>query len=134
MTIRKGNAPKTIPHKLTVTGQGETNTLQLTYHNRKASELEEKIKGLREASLKIQEQITELSNSKAKGFEKKLEELRAKDEPFLPAMVTFLVAEWDTDYSLGLEGIKELEDDRPGILQAIFQGYHRARQFALEKN
>lgn len=105
MAIKKGNAPKTIPAKLELVGGGESNTLSLTFHNRKPSEL--------------QGQVEELKNSA---------------EPFLPAMVLFVVKEWDTDYSLSVEGIKEMEDERPGMCDAILAGFHQCRRVALEGN
>lgn len=105
MAIKKGNAPKTIPAKLEITGGGETNTLDLVFHNRKPSELQSKV-----------------------------DELKGSKEPFLPAMVLFVVQSWDTDYSLGLEGILEAEDERPGLCDAILQGFHKVRQVALEGN
>lgn len=104
--IKKGNAPKTIPAKLEIVGGGETNTLELTFHNRKPSEIEAKV-----------------------------EELKGTKDPFLPSMVLFVVKEWpDTDYSLSLEGILEMEDERPGICDAILQGFHKVRRVALEGN
>lgn len=105
MAIMKGNAPKTIPAKLEIVGGGETNTLSLTFHNRKPSE-----------------------------FQARLDELKGSDDPFLPTMVLFVVKEWESDYSLSLEGIQELEDERPGICDAILQGFHKVRRVALEGN
>ncbi|MFT0533926.1 hypothetical protein ACMHYJ_14025 [Castellaniella hirudinis] len=105
MAIKKGNAPKTIKAKLELAGGGETNTLDLTYHNRKAKEVQDK-----------------------------MESMKKSKAPFLPTMVLFLVKEWDTDYSLSLEGILELEDERPGICAAILQGFHNNRMVALQGN
>lgn len=110
MAIKKGNAPKTIPAKLEIVGGGESNTLSLTFHNRKPSELQAK--------------IDEMKQSKSK----------SKD-PFLPTMVLFVVKDWeDTGYSLSLEGIQEAEDERPGLCDAILQGFHKVRRVALEGN
>uniref|UniRef100_UPI00333EFA9E hypothetical protein n=1 Tax=Castellaniella defragrans TaxID=75697 RepID=UPI00333EFA9E len=105
MAIKKGNAPKTIPAKLEIVGGGETNTLDIVYHNRKPSELQGRV-----------------------------DELKGTKEPFLPAMVLFVVKEWDSDYSLSQEGILEMEDERPGMCDAILQGFHKFRQVALEGN
>lgn len=105
MAIKKGNAPKTIPAKLTIKGQGETNVLNLTYHNHKSTE-----------------------------FKEFVESLQGKKDPFFPSLAVHIVAEWDTDYSLSIEGMQELEDERPGTLQSIVEGFHKSRQFALEKN
>lgn len=105
MAVMKGNAPKTIPAKLEITGGGETNTLSITFHNRKPSE-----------------------------FQARLDELKDSKDPFLPSMVLFVVKEWESDYSLSLEGIQEIEDERPGICDAILQGFHKVRRVALEGN
>lgn len=105
MAIMRGNSPRTIPAKLEITGGGETNTLSLTFHNRKPSELQAKI-----------------------------DELKDSKDPFLPSMVLFVVKEWETDYSLSLEGLQEAEDERPGLCDAILQGFHKVRRVALEGN
>lgn len=44
MSIKKGGSPKTLPATLTITGQGSTDKLDITYHNRKTSELKERLK------------------------------------------------------------------------------------------
>lgn len=105
MAIKKGNAPKTIPAKLELTGGGETNTLSLSFHNRKPSD-----------------------------FEARIEELRDSKEPLLPSLVVYVVKEWETDFSLSIEGVLEMEDERPGIANAIIQGFHRVRQVELQGN
>ena len=105
MAIMKGNAPKTIPAKLEIVGGGETNTLSLTFHNRKPSEIQTK-----------------------------LDELKDSKDPFLPSMVLFVVKEWESDYSLSIEGVLEMEDERPGICDAILQGFHKVRRVELEGN
>ncbi len=105
MAIKKGNAPKTIPSKLDIVGGGESNTLSLTFHNRKPSELQARV-----------------------------DEMKESKDPFLPSMVLFVVKEWDTDYSLSIEGALEMEDERPGICDAILKGFHKVRQVELEGN
>lgn len=105
MAIKKGNAPKTIPAKLEIVGGGETNTMAVTFHNRKPSELQTR-----------------------------LDELKDLKDPFLPSMVLFIVKEWDTDYSLSIEGVMEMEDERPGLADAIIKGFHRVRQVELQGN
>lgn len=105
MAIKKGNAPKTIPAKLEIVGGGETNMMNLTFHNRKPSEMEARI-----------------------------EELKESTDAFLPSMVLFVVKEWDTDYSLSLEGVMEMEDERPGMCDAVLQGFHKVRRVTLEGN
>lgn len=105
MAVMRGNAPKSIPAKLEITGGGETNTLSITFHNRKPSE-----------------------------FQAKLDELKDSKDPFLPSMVLFVTQTWESDYSLSLEGILEAEDERPGLCDAILQGFHKVRRVSLEGN
>lgn len=105
MAIKKGSSPKTFPAKLTITGSGEKASMNITFHNRKVSEIDAMVK-----------------------------EVEGSKEPFLPSLVLFLVSEWDTDFSLSLEGIKELEDERPGVCEAILELFHAERRAKREKN
>lgn len=105
MALKKGSAPKTLPAKLELIGGGEKTTLNLTFYNRKPSEIT--------------------------AHEK---ETRQTDKPFLAEMVFYLIKEWDTDYSLSIEGIVELEDERPGICEAILQGFWQVRKVNLQGN
>jgi len=105
MAIKKGNAPKTFPAKLEIVGGGESNTLNVTFHNRKASEMQARY-----------------------------DELKGSTAPFLPQMVLYVVKEWDADYSLSVEGLVEMEDERSGILDAILKGFHETRRVKLEGN
>ncbi|MCX5592024.1 hypothetical protein [Alcaligenes endophyticus] len=105
MAIKKGNAPKTISAKLDITGGGESNTISLVFHNRKPSEIREKAK-----------------------------DLETSKDPFLPSLLLYLVKEWDTGYSLSIEGVLDMEDERPGLSDALIQGFHRVRRLELEGN
>lgn len=93
-------APETLPATLTLKGQGETVKLNVTYHNRKQSEINE---------------------------------LLAEGKT-VADVVLFMVKEWDADYELSTAGIAELDDARPGILEGVMHGFHRARRMELEKN
>lgn len=105
MAIKKGNAPKSFPAELELVGGGESSKLKLTYHNRKPSELEDWLKGL-----------------------------EGSDAPFMPSMVLYIVKSMETDYSLSLEGVLEMEDERPGICDAIIAGFHQTRRVTLQGN
>jgi hypothetical protein len=48
--------------------------------------------------------------------------------------VLFMVKEWDSEYPLTEEGVKEVENERPGILYAIVEAFYMARKYAREKN
>jgi hypothetical protein len=104
---RKG----TIATLLTITGQGETVTFEVTYHNRRQSEVE--------ATLN-----------------KALAQLENADDPGdgIPGVVLSMVESWDSEYPLTIEGIKEMEDDRPGILLGVIKGFHDARKVDKAKN
>lgn len=105
MAIKKGNAPKSYPAKLEIVGGGETNILNVVFHHRKSSEMKAKV-----------------------------DELKGSPEAFLPMLVLFVVKEWDTDHSLSLEGVQEMEDERQGICDAILAGFHKTRRVELEGN
>ena len=55
-------------------------------------------------------------------------------EEMLGSVLLKLIDRWDADYPLSIEGIDAFEDQRPGIINALFQGYHQARRVELEKN
>lgn len=105
MALRKGSAPKTLPAKLELIGGGEKTTLSLTFHNRKPSEIT------------AHEQLT-----------------RQTEKPFLAEMLFYLIKDWETDYSLSIEGIVDLEDERPGICEAILKGFWEVRKVTLQGN
>lgn len=50
------------------------------------------------------------------------------------ALLLKMIHSWECEYDLSLEGLKELEDDRPGILFGIIEGYHQARRVERSKN
>ena len=45
-----------------------------------------------------------------------------------------LIHDWDAGYPLSVEGLDTLEDEHPGVLRGLFDGYLRARRVELEKN
>jgi hypothetical protein len=100
MSLKKGSGPKSLPATLTITGQGSTDKLDVTYHNRKQSEIRERLEsGVTMASL-----------------------------------IAFLVESWNTDFDLTEEGVREFEDEYPGIVEILFAGFHQTRRKELEKN
>lgn len=90
---------------LTLKGQGDSITFNITYHNRKQSEVDAVIE-----------------NPDRLAHERVLD------------TVLFMVKEWDSEYVLTEEGLKELEDDRPGTIMGIIEGFHAARQVSRAKN
>lgn len=100
MSLKKGAGPKLLPATLTITGQGSTDKLDVTYHNRKQSEIRERI----EANVSM------------------------------ASLIVFLVESWATDFDLTEEGVKEFEDEYPGIIEGVLSGFHSARRKELEKN
>lgn len=100
MSLKKGGGPKTLPVTLTITGQGSTDKLNLVYHNRKSSEVRERI----------------------------------KDDVSLASIVPFVVESWDTDFPLTEEGVTEFEDEYPGIITAVLDGFWKARRKEVEGN
>lgn len=100
MSLKKGSGPKTLPATLTITGQGSTDKMDVTYHNRRQSEVIE----------------------------------RAQSGVAMGALVVFVVESWDTDFDLTEEGIQAFEDEYPGIVGILMEGFHQARRKELEKN
>lgn len=52
----------------------------------------------------------------------------------LAEILVQLIAEWDADYPLSVDGFRELEDERPGCLAGLYEGWHRARLAEREGN
>ncbi|WPJ54332.1 hypothetical protein RCIP0075_00010 [Klebsiella phage RCIP0075] len=52
----------------------------------------------------------------------------------LPELLVQLIAEWDAEYPLSTEGFAELEDERPGCLEALVQAYVKTRTLEREGN
>lgn len=102
--------PDAIKTTLAVTGQGETFKFDVTYYNRKQSEVVEAV---------------------AKAQQAAIEEQRSET---VADTILYLVKDWDSEYPLTKEGVMEMEDDRPGLLMAIITGFHRARQVEVAKN
>ena len=45
-----------------------------------------------------------------------------------------VVKSWDAEYELTPEGVAQLQQDRPGLVFAVLQGFYRGRVAALQKN
>lgn len=54
------------------------------------------------------------------------------DEP--AETLLYILKDWESEYPLTLEGIRELEDARPGMVIAMIYGYHEARRVEKVKN
>ena len=52
----------------------------------------------------------------------------------LGGVVPYLVESWDTDFPLTEEGVADFDDEYPGTVKAVIDGYHEARQKEAEKN
>ena len=109
---RKG----TIATLLTIKGQGEEATFKVTYHNRRQSEVQAKLDEALAAMSKPDDQISD------------------DDRNGLANVVLFMVESWETEYEVSLVGIKEMEDDRPGLIAGILAGFHDARKVEKVKN
>lgn len=115
----KKNRPLTIPATLKIKSQGETIKFDVEYHNLKQSEW------------------TDFLNERA-------EEARAylalpldelpKKKMSIADTVLKIVKSWDSEYELTREGIEEMHDDRPGLVNAIVEGFDLARQAERVKN
>jgi hypothetical protein len=59
---------------------------------------------------------------------------RLEEKGSVAAYVPWIVKEWDTDFALTEEGVTEFEDEYPGIVRAVLDGWHLARHKEAEKN
>lgn len=109
MLTRK--TPDTLATELKIVGQGETATFDVVYHNRK------------------QDDVTAV-------MEKARAEDAAKDDAQYPTRkaLLYVLKSMDSEYPMTDEGIREMESDRPGMIAAMFYGFHQARGVALTKN
>lgn len=102
MSLKKGGGPKTIPVTLTVIGQGSTDKVQVTFHNRKGSEVEARLK----------------ENPDVK----------------MAAVIPYIVESWDLEFDLTEEGVIALEDEYPGMVTGLVEGFWKARRKQVEGN
>lgn len=63
-------------------------------------------------------------------FEAKVKEPGIK----LGNIALFLIESWESEYELTFEGLKEAEQDWPGLITGLIGNFHAARQVSLEKN
>jgi hypothetical protein len=114
----KKNRPLTIPATLTIKSQGETIKFDLVYHNFKQSEWLDFL---------------------SKQANTAVEVMHPQDGVPPPSMsiadtVLKIVSSWDSEYPLTREGVEEMHDDRPGLVNAIVEGFNLARQAERVKN
>jgi len=102
VSLKKGGGPKTIPATLTITGQGSTDKVSITFHNRKSSEVEGKLK--------------------------------ESPDVKMAAIIPFIVESWDLDWDLTEEGVLSMEDEYPGLVVGILDGFWKARRKSVEGN
>lgn len=67
---------------------------------------------------------------------RKSSEVRARTEAgdTLAGLVPFVVESWDTDFPLTEEGVSDFEDEYPGVLSAVLEGFWKARRKEAEGN
>jgi len=107
MLTRK--TPDTLATTLTINGQGESITLDVTYHNR----TQEGIEAVLEKAMADTTVDAQFANRET---------------------LLYVVKSADMEYPLTHDGLKELERDRPGMIEAMFFGFHKARRVELVKN
>ena len=95
---------ETIDVTLNLKGQGDTVKMDITYFNRKQSEVD-----------------ALLADADGTGSK-------------IPDIIAYMVKKWDSEYTLTRDGINELEDDRPGVVLAVIEGFHEARKMQKVKN
>ena len=109
MLTRK--TPETVSTKLTVKTASGKVSFAVTFFNRSDEE--------------VQQNVADTS----------ADERGKKDPAWVNRQqVLFVVKEMETEYPLDDDGIREMERDWPGMIEALFFGYHQARRVELVKN
>ena len=109
ITMLKRKTPETLATEITIEGQGEAVKFGVVYNNRP------------------QKEVNDL-------LTKRLEETNGDYAAANRSVLLFMVSSMEAEYELTEEGIAEMEADRPGIIEALFYGFHRARKVELGKN
>jgi hypothetical protein len=109
MLTRK--TPTALATELTINGQGTTEKFNVTY------------------KVRTQDAINEVLTNAAMQPEAQNDDGYANRKAVL-----FIVESIEAEYPLTDEGIKEMETDRPGMIEVLFLGYHKARRVELVKN
>ncbi|HEX8586168.1 MAG TPA: hypothetical protein VF680_17380 [Allosphingosinicella sp.] len=109
MLTRK--TPTTLATAITITGQGEDIKFNATFRNRTQDEIDAKFKELTESETGKQD-ATWVNRQ----------------------MALYLIESMETEYPVTDEGFNEMEQDRPGLMEALFYAYHKARKVELAKN
>lgn len=52
----------------------------------------------------------------------------------MAAVVPFIVESWDSDFELTEEGLIAMEDENPGMVSAVFEGFYKARRKEVQGN
>lgn len=109
MLARK--TPTALATNLTIKGQGVTEQFDVTFNYRTEKEIQD-------------------------NFAAAAQHDKAKDDlQYVNRQgVLYITKEWDAEYPLTDEGLTEAERDRPGLIEAMFYGYHRAWRVELAKN
>lgn len=115
----KKNRPLTIPATLKIKSQGETITFNVEYFNFKQSEWMDFLNAQASEARKVLDNAADAPNTST---------LSIADT------ILKIVKSWDSEYELTREGIEEMHDDRPGLVQAIVEGFSMARQAERVKN
>lgn len=109
IVMLKRKTPDTLAAEITIEGQGESVKFGVVYNNRP------------------QKEVNDLLN-------KRLEETNGDYAAANRSVLLFMISSMEAEYDLTEEGIAEMEADRPGIIEALFYGFHRARKVELGKN
>lgn len=67
---------------------------------------------------------------------RKASELKSKFDgnSTMAGVIPYIVESWDSDFEVTEEGVTAFEDEYPGIIDVLLEGYHKARGKAIEKN
>lgn len=106
MLTRK--TPLTLATSLTIEGQGESFSFQIEYKN-------------------ITNADMDAFNNTPSVVNKPEKEGDEHPRRSLAETILHIVNGWESEYPLTLEGIQEMEQDRPGMCMSILGGWYKAR-------
>lgn len=109
MLTRK--TPTTLATQITFDSMGETVSMKITFHNR------------------TQEQIQKCVDDALLTEQGKADPRWANREA-----VIYMVKDWESEYALNQADLAEMDQARPGVIDQIAFGYHKARQARETKN
>jgi hypothetical protein len=106
------STPETLATEITVNGQGHAPIkLNVTFHNRTQDQVNDKL-------------------LEAVKHEKAQSDMQYANR----AVLLYVIKDMESEYPLTDDGMREMESDRPGMIEGLFSAFHRSRRVEVVKN